>query len=276
MGPHLVSRDRKAVKKTVSGLMKIVYPHGQATREEIAELLEFAMEGRRRVKEQLKKMGSFEYYQTSFSYTDTETGEERFVGVPEQGGRNLISADPLAPGSVYTATVAADGTVGMYRVEVSLAAGSGKLRAAGGISGVTRESISRAFSYILAKKTDLGIARELDVFDLHVEVIDLLNNRVEGEIGLGFFVAAISALKKAPPIAALLVTGDLSVQGNIKGLRSLVEPLQVAMDNGAKRALIPLENKRNFLEVTGDIMEHVDPIFYGDPKTAAFKALGLT
>jgi ATP-dependent Lon protease len=276
MGPHLVSRDRKAVKKTVSGLMKIIYPHGQATRDELAELLEFAMEGRRRVKEQLKKMGSFEYYQTSFSYTDTETGEERFVGVPEQGGRNLISADPLAPGSVYTATVAADGAVGMYRVEVSLAAGSGKLRAAGGISGVTRESISRAFSYILAKKTDLGIARELDVLDLHVEVIDLLNNRVEGEIGLGFFVAAISALKKAPAIAALLVTGDLSVQGNIKGLRSLVEPLQVAMDNGAKRALIPLENKRNFLEVTGDIMEHVDPIFYGDPKTAAFKALGLT
>ncbi|MGO8740109.1 BREX system Lon protease-like protein BrxL [Rhodoblastus sp.] len=128
---------------------------------------------------------------------------------------------------------------------------------------------------MFGKKSDLSIARELDVSDLHVEVIDLLNNRVEGEIGLGFFVAAISALKKAPPIAALLITGDLSVQGNIKGLRSLVEPLQVAMDNGARRALIPLENKRNFLEVTGDIMEHVDPIFFSDPKTAAFKALGL-
>jgi ATP-dependent Lon protease len=89
-------------------------------------------------------------------------------------------------------------------------------------------------------------------------------------------VAAISALKKAPAVAALLVTGDLSVQGNIKGLRLLVEPLEVAMDNGAKRSLIPLENKRNYLEVTGDIMEHVDPIFCGDPKTAAFKALGLT
>jgi ATP-dependent Lon protease len=275
MGSHLVTRDRKAVKKTVSGLMKIVHPHGQATKDEVAELLEFAMEGRRRVKEQLKKMGSFEFYQTSFSYSDIETGEERFVGVPEQGGRNLISSDPLAPGSVYTATVAADGTVGMYRIEVSVSAGTGKLKAAGGVSGATRESINRAFSYMLAKKSDLSVARELDVSDLHVEVIDLLNNRVEGEIGLGFFVAAISALKKAPPIAALLVTGDLSVQGNIKGLRSLVEPLQVAMDNGARRALIPLENKRNFLDVTGDIMEHVDPIFFSDPKTAAFKALGL-
>jgi ATP-dependent Lon protease len=275
MGPHLVTRDRKAVKKTVSGLMKIIHPNGEATQVEIAELLEFAMEGRRRVKEQLKKMGSFEYYHTSFSYTVTETGEERFVGVPEQGGRNMISADPLPPGSIYTAAVAQDGTVGMYRVEVSVSSGSGKLRTAGGVSGVTKESIGRAFSYMLAKKDELSIARELDVSDLHVEVIDLMNNRVEGEIGLGFFIAAFSALKKAPPVAALLVLGDLSVQGNIKGLRSLVEPLQIAMDNGAKKALIPLENKRSFLEVTGDIVEHVDPIFFGDPKTAAFKALGL-
>jgi ATP-dependent Lon protease len=275
MGSHLVTRDRKAVKKTVSGLMKIIHPNGEATQDEIAELLEFAMEGRRRVKEQLKKMGSFEYYHTSFSYTLNDTGEERFVGVPEQGGRNMISADPLPPGSIYTASVAPDGTVGMYRVEVSVSAGSGKLRTAGGVSGVTKESIGRAFSYMLAKKGELSIARELDVSDLHVEVIDLMNNRVEGEIGLGFFIAAFSALKKAPPAAAMLVLGDLSVQGNIKGLRSLAEPLQLAMDNGAKRALIPLENKRSFLEVTGDVVEHVDPIFFGDPKTAAFKALGL-
>ncbi|QAU48832.1 protease Lon-related BREX system protein BrxL [Bradyrhizobium guangzhouense] len=275
MGSHLITRDRKAVKKTVSGLMKIIHPSGEAAQEEIAELLEFAMEGRRRVKEQLKKMGSFEYYHTSFSYTVNDTGEERFVGVPEQGGRNMISADPLPPGSVYTAAVDQNGTVGMYRVEVSVSSGSGKLKTAGGVNGVTKESINRAFSYMLAKKGDLSIARELDVSDLHVEVIDLMNNRVEGEIGLGFFIAAFSALKKAPPSAAMLVVGDLSVQGNIKGLRSLAEPLQLAMDNGAKRALIPIENKRSFLEVTGDVVEHVDPIFFGDPKTAAFKALGI-
>lgn len=275
MGSHLVSRDRKAVKRTVSGLMKILYPDGKATRDEVAELLEFAMEGRRRVKEQLKKMGSFEYYHTSFSYTDSETGEERFVGVPEQGGRNMISSDPLPPGSVYTAGVAADGTVGLFRVEVSISTGAAKLRTAGGISGATKESINRAFSYMLARKAELTIGRELDSSDLHVEVIDLLNNRVEGEIGLAFFVAAFSALKKAAPAAALLILGDLSVQGNIKGVRSLVEPLQIAMDNGAKRALIPLENKRSFLEVTGDVMEHVDPIFFGDAKTAALKALGM-
>lgn len=275
MGSHLVARDRKAVKRTVSGLMKIIYPHGEASKDELAELLEFAMEGRRRVKEQLKKMGSFEYYHTSFSYVDVDTGEERFVGVPEQGGRAVISSDPLPPGSVYSAAVGPDGTVGMFRVEVSVAVGNGKLRTAGGVNGATKESINRAFSYMLAKKGELAIAKELDSADLHVEVIDLLNNRIEGEIGLGFFVAAFSALKKAPPAPAMLVLGDLSVQGNIKPVRSLVEPLQVGMDNGAKRALIPIENKRSFLEVTGDVAEHVDPIFFGDPKTAAFKALGL-
>lgn len=275
MGSHLVARDRKAVKKTVSGLMKIIYPNGEVTPTELAELLEFAMEGRRRVKEQLKKMGSFEYYHTSFSYVNAETGEERFVGVPEQGGRNLISSEPLAPGSIYAASVAQDGTVGLFRIEVSVAVGSGKLRTAGGVNGATKESISRAFSYMLAKKGELLIAQDLDHSDLHVEVIDLLNNRVEGEIGLGFFIAAFSALKKAAPTAATVVLGDMSVQGNIKGARSLVEPLQVAMDNGAKRALIPTENKRSFLEVTADVVEHVDPVFFSDARTAAFKALGL-
>ena len=275
MGSHLVSRDRKAVKKTISGLMKIIYPHGQVTKEELAEILEFAMEGRRRVKEQLKKMGAFEYYHTSFSYSDVETGEERFVGVPEQGGRNMITSDPPPPGTVYTASVAADGTVGLFRIEISLSTGAGKLKTAGGISGATKESINRAFSYMLARKTDLGIGQDVDASDFHVEVIDLLNNRVEGEVGLAFFVAAFSAIKRTPVAAALLILGDLSIQGNIKGVRSLVEPLQIAMDNGAKRALIPIENKRSFLEVTGDVMEHVDPIFFGDPKTAALKALGL-
>ncbi|MER8650965.1 protease Lon-related BREX system protein BrxL [Mesorhizobium sp. M0586] len=275
MGSHLVTRDRKAVKKTVSGLMKIIHPHGKAAKADIAELLDFAMEGRRRVKEQLKKMGSFEYYHTSFSYSDIETGEERFVGVPEQGGKNMISSDPLAPGSVYSASVGADGTVGMFRIEVSLSTGSGKLKMAGGINGATKESINRAFSYMLTRKGELAIAREMDESDLHVEVIDLMHNRAEGEIGLAFFVAAFSALKKAPAVAATLIMGDLSVQGNIKGVRSLVEPLQVGMDNGAKRALIPIENKRSFMEVTADVMEHVDPVFFGDPKTAALKALGL-
>jgi ATP-dependent Lon protease len=274
MGAHLNARDRKAVRKTVSGLMKILFPNGEVTQQELADVLELALEGRRRVKEQLKKMGSFEYYQTSFSYTLQETGEEKFVGVPEQGGRDLISTDPLSPGTVYTAGVTSDGTVGLYRLEVSVSSGTGKLKMAGGVSGSMKESVQRAFSYIQTKKSELGVARDLETSDLHVEVIDLLGNRVEAEIGVAFFVASYSALRKAPVSPALLVMGDMSVQGNIKPLRSLTEPLQVAKDNGAKRALIPIENKRNFLDVSADIMEHVDPVFYGDPKTAAMKVLG--
>jgi ATP-dependent Lon protease len=276
LGSHLSARDRKAVRKTVSGLVKVLYPHGELTSDELSEILEFALEGRRRVKEQLKKMGSFQYYQTSFSYTVEETGEERFVGVPEQGGRDMISGDPLAPGTVYTSGVTSDGTVGLFRLEVSVSNGTGKLRLAGGVSGVTKESIARAFSYLMARKAELGIGRDLDTSDLHVEVIDLLANRVETEVGVAFFIAAFSALRKAPVAPALLVLGDMSVQGNIKPLRSLSEPLQVARDNGAHRALIPIENKRNFLDVPADVVESVDPVFYGDPKTAAMKVLGLT
>ena len=275
LGAHLNARDRKAVRRTFSGLMKILHPHGEVSKEDLEELLGMAIEGRRRVKEQLKKMGSFEYYQTSFSYLDNESGEERFVGVPEQGGRDLISPDPLPPGTVYTASVAGDGTVGLYRIEVSLSSGTGKLKPAGGVKGSMKESVSRAFSYLLSQKSSLGVGREVDTADFHVEVIDLLGNHVEAEIGVAFFVAAYSIIRKGQPQPGLLVLGDMSIQGNIKPVRSLTEPLQVAMDNGAKRALIPIENKRQFLDVNPDVLEQVDPIFYGDLGQAAFKALGL-
>jgi ATP-dependent Lon protease len=275
LGAHLNARDRKAVRRTVSGLVKILHPHGQVSREDLEEILQLALEGRRRVKEQLKKMGSFEYYQTSFSYLVSETGEEKFVGVPEQGGRDLISAEPLPPGTVYAASVSGDGTVGLYRIEVSLSSGTGRLKPAGGLSGDMKESVARAFSHLLANKTAFGVAREVDTSDFHVEIIDLLGNKVEAEIGVAFFVAVYSILRRATPQPGLLVLGDMSIQGNIKPVRSLVEPLQVAMDNGAKRALVPIENKRQFLEVNPDVLEHVDPIFYGDLRQAAFKALGL-
>ncbi|MCP4659285.1 MAG: ATP-dependent Lon protease, partial [bacterium] len=244
LGAHLDARDRKAVRRTVSGLMKILHPDGKVEVDDLEEILAFALEGRRRVKEQLKKMGAFEYYQTSFSYLVTETGEERFVGVPEQGGGDLISPDPLPPGTVYSASVSGDGTVGLYRIEVSLANGTAKLKPAGGIAGAMKESIRRAFSYLLANKNTFGVGREVDTSDFHVEVIDLLGNRVEAELGVAFFVACYSILRKAAPQPGLLVLGDMSIQGNVKPVRSLTEPLQVAMDNGARRALVPIENKR--------------------------------
>lgn len=275
LGSHLNARDVKAVRKTVAGLMKLIYPHGEVSKAELAELVELAIEGRRRVKEQLKKMGSFEYHQTSFSYIDNETREECFVGVPEEGGRNLIATDPLAPGSVYTASVDDQGKVGLYRIEVGLAAGTGKLRLAGGIEGRMKESMQRAFAYLQGHKVEMGIAQALDTTDFHVEAIDLLVNRVECDAGVALIVAIYSALKKQPVLPAMLILGDLSIQGNIKPVRSLAEPLQTGMDNGARRTLIPTPNKRHFMDVSADIVERVDPIFYSDPLTAAMKALGM-
>lgn len=276
LGSHLNARDVKAVRKTVSGLVKLMYPHGEFTKEELSELVELALEGRRRVKEQLKKMGSFEYHQTSFSLIDKESREEKFVGVPEQGGRDMISTDPLAPGSLYTASVDDQGKVGLYRLEVGCSPGTGKLKIAGGVEGVMKESIQRAFAYLMGQKVKMGVGQQLDTTDFHVEAIDLLSNRVPCEAGIALVVAVYSAVKRQSVQAGLVILGDLSIQGNIKAVRSLAEPLQVAMDNGARRALVPLENKRNFLEVSGDIVERVDPIFFSDPMTAAMKALGMT
>ncbi len=276
LGSHLNARDVKATRKTVSGLVKLLYPHGELSGQELAELADLALEGRRRVKEQLKKMGSFEYHQTSFSYIDNETREERFVGVPEQGGKEMISTDPLAPGSVYASSVDDQGKVGLYRLEIGCSPGTGKLRIAGGIEGTMRESINRAFAYLQSQKGKMGIVQAVDTTDFHIEAIDLLANRVPCEAGIALVVAIYSAVKRHSVQPGLMILGDLSIQGNIKAVKSLSEPLQVGMDNGARRALVPLENKRSFLEVSGDVVERVDPIFYADPMTAAMKGLGMT
>jgi len=275
LGAHLNARDVKAVRKTVAGLMKLIYPDGECRTDELAELLEVALEGRRRVKEQLKKMGSFEYHQTSFSYLDAETREERFVGVPEEGGRNLISTDPLAPGSVYAASVDEQGKVGLYRIEVGCSAGTGKLKLSGMSDSTMKESIQRAFAFLQGHKVELGIAQAFVTTDFHVEAIDLLSNRTPCEAGIALVVAICSAIKKHSVLPGLLILGDLSIQGNIKPVRSLSEPLQVGMDNGARKALVPLENKRHFFDVSADIVERVDPVFYDDPSTAASKAMGI-
>jgi ATP-dependent Lon protease len=181
----------------------------------------------------------------------------------------------MAPGSIYATSVTGDGTVGLFRLEVSIAGGSGKLKPAGGISGAMKESITRAFAYLQANKHAFSIGHEADIYDFNVEAIDLLGNKVEAEVGVAFFIAAFSAIRRAPARAGMLVIGDMSIQGNIKAARSLVEPLQVAMDNGARCALIPAENKRSFLEVSTDVIDKIDPIFYNDVKTATFKALEM-
>ena len=275
LGTDLNTRDAKAVRRTVSGLIKLLHPGGDPTKEETQEYLEIALEGRRRVKEQLKKMGAFEYYQTSFSYIDSETMREYYVGVPEEGGRNLIAQDPLTPGCIYTASLTDNDLVALTRVEVSRMSGSGKLRITGSPDRTMKESIITAFDYMRANKNRLGIERDMDSYDFHVQMVDLMQAKEGSQGGVAFFIALYSLLRDKPTLGGLVVLGEMTIQGSILPLRSLVEPLQVIVDNGAKKVLIPISNKRQVLEVPGDLLEKVDPIFYSDPLSAALKAIGV-
>lgn len=275
LGSHLNARDVKAVRKTVSGLIKLIHPDGNFTKEEMAEYVEFALEGRRRVKEQLKKMGSFEFYQTSFSFIDKETQEEKFIGIPEEGGKNCIAVDPLPPGMVYAGSISKDGSVGIFRIEVGISSGTGKLKPAGGLTRDMSESVKRAFAYLSGHKVELGVGREMDSTDFHVQAVDLIGSSNGADIGIAFMIALMSAVRKNSVLPSLVVMGDLSIGGTIKSVSSIHEPLQLAMENGAKKALIPIENKRNFFDVPGDVVAQVDPVFYIDPRTAVMKALGV-
>lgn len=275
LGSHLNTRDARAVRRTVSGLVKLLHPAGDPTKAELQEYLELALEGRRRVKEQLKKMGAFEYYQTSFSYTDTESMQEHYVGVPEEGGSHLISQDPLPPGSVYTAVFTEEESVALHRIEISRMSGAGKLRITGNPDRAMKESIITAFDYIKANKNRLGIERDVESYDFHVQIVDLMQSKSGSQAGVAFFVALYSLLRDKPVQAGLVVLGEMTIQGNILPVRSLVEPLQLIMDNGAKRVLIPVSNRRQYLEVPPDVLESVDPIFYSEPLAAALKALGM-
>jgi ATP-dependent Lon protease len=276
LGTDLNTRDAKAVRRTVSGLIKLLNPAGDPSKTELVEYIELALEGRRRVKEQLKKMGSFEYYQTSFSYIDNETMQETFVGVPEEGGRSLIGQDPLPPGSIYTATFTENDMVALHRIEVSKMGGSGKLKVTGSPDRAMKESIITAFDYMRANKSRLGLERDLDNYEFHVQIVDLMQTKEGSQGGVAFFVALYSLLREKPSLPGLVVLGEMTIQGNILPVRSLLEPLQVILDNGAKKVLVPVSNKRQYLEVPGDLLERVDPIFYSEPLAAALKAIGMS
>ena len=271
-GSHLNKRDDTAVRRCVSGLLKILHPDKGHTDEELATYLDLAMETRRRVKEQLKKMLPFEYPRTSFSYVNRATQEERFVAVPEEGGRDLIPQDPPSPGIVYTATVGTEERkAGIYRIEVSVAGGTGKLKPSGGVDRALKESCQRAFSFMQTHKGEIGLGQDLDTHDFFVEGIDLLGSHVPCAAGTAFFVAAVSVLRRVPARGATIVLGDMSIQGNIKGLPSLAELMQLGLDNGAKRVLVPTANKRQAIELEGELLELAD--FYNDAKGAVEKAI---
>jgi ATP-dependent Lon protease len=274
-GSHVEGRDAVAAKKTVSGLLKLLHPNGEYTKPEVQEYAELALEARRRVKEQLKKRGSFEFYKTSFSYIDQEDGTERAVAVPEQGGRGAISPDPLPPGSVYTVSVDPEGKVGLFRLEVSLTAGTGKLRTPAGLEKGLKESLNRAASYLQSVKEKLGLTSSLAQRDIYAEAVDLTGARVECTCGVAFFVAIMSAVQNRRIQAGTVVMGDLTVQGNLKSAPSITEPLQLALDNGAIRALIPIGNKAQFAALPEEVAEKLEIIFFGDPDRAVMKSIEI-
>jgi ATP-dependent Lon protease len=273
LGSHLNKRDDTAVRRCVSGFLKILHPDGGHTEEELAQYLEMGLELRRRVKEQLKKMLPFEYSKTSFSYIDRATQQEHYVACPEEGGRELLPQDPLPPGTVYTAAVGgAERKAGIYRIEVTTAGGTGKLKLSGGMEKELKEACQRAFSYIQTHKGQLGLGRDVDTRDFFVEGVDLLGSKVPCNAGVAFFVAAVTALRDAQLQGATLVLGDMSIQGNIKGLPTLTEMMQLALDNGARRVLVPTSNRREALELDEQLLELAD--FYKDPKGAVERAVG--
>lgn len=275
LGSHLEGRDANAVRRTVAGLLKLIHPDGTCTRAELQQYLELAMEGRRRVKEQLKKRGSFEFYKTSFSYIDVEDGVERAVGVPEQGGRGVISADPLPPGTVYTAAMDDEGHLSLYRLEVTLTAGTGKLRTPAGLERGLKESLNRAWAYLQSVRDRMGVAEALAPKDVVAEAIDLSGGRVECACGVAFFAAILSALGNRRVQAGTVVLGDLSIQGNVKALPSITEVLQLALDNGALRVLLPTGNKAQFAGLPEDVVEKLDVVFYSDVERAVAKVVEL-
>jgi ATP-dependent Lon protease len=272
-GSHVEGRDATAIRKTVSGLLKILHPDGAWGKEDVSEYIEIAMEGRRRVKEQLKKRGSFEFYKTSFSYIDLESDVERSVGVPEQGGAGIISQDPLPPGSVYTAAVDDQAKVALFRLEVALTAGTGKLRTPTGLEKSLKESLNRAFTYLQSVKDKLGLTQLLAQKDIYAEAVDLSGGRVECPCGVAFFAAMISAIRNRQVQAGTVVLGDLTIQGNIKGPASITEPLQMAIESGATRVLVPISNKAQFVGLPEDVLQRMDIVFYGDVDRAVLKTV---
>lgn len=274
-GSHVEGRDANAVRKTVSGFLKILHPDGEYAKEELQEYLELAMESRRRVKEQLKKRGSFEFYKTSFSYIDLGDQVERTVGVPEQGGRGAISQDPLPPGMVYTAAIDDQGRLGLYRLEVTVTAGTGKLRTPSGLEHGLKESLNRAWSYLQAVRDRMGLTPTLAQKDVVAEAIDLSGGRVEGACGVAFLAAMLSALGQRRVQAGTVVLGDLTISGNVRALPSITEVLQLCLENGALRIVLPTGNKSQFAGLPEDVVDKLDIIFYGDVDRAVAKVVEL-
>ena len=276
LGKNLNQRDTIAVRRTVDGLLKLVYPNGEFTKEELAEILEIALEMRRRVKEQLKKLGGMEFYDVNFSYIDNETFEEHYVSVPEQGGGKLIPEGLCNPGQVYTVSRGKSGMIGVFRLESQMLPGNGKFDRTGiGTDRDARESSSTAFNFLKANGNRISGSISTTTKDYIINYQDLQGIGMTGKLALPSLIALCSIALGRPTLGSLAVLGEISISGTMMKVDELANTLQCCLDSGAKKVLIPSVSMIDFAAVPADLMGAFQLIPYSSAKDAVFKALGV-
>jgi ATP-dependent Lon protease len=276
LGRDLNQRDTIAVKHTVSGLLKILYPNEKYGKEAVRRCLEYALEARRRIKEQLKKIGGMEFYDVHFSYIDQDTMEEKFATLPEQGGGSLIPDSPLNPGVVHTVATGSGGHLGLYRLETQLTPGTGLLKTSGlGSSSAAKEGVKVGFDYFRANTNRISASAKPMDHDYHLHFVELHNTGAATSMTLASFVALCSGIIGKAVQQQMVVLGTMSLGGNIVPVENLAEALQVAFDAGAKRLLLPMASVGAIPTVPGDLFAKFQTSFYADPTDAVFKALGV-
>ena len=275
LGSHLKQRDTKPVKKTVSGLIKLLHPDGEYTKEDVREYLEIALEMRRRVKEQLKRIGGMEFWDTNFSYIDKETQEEHFVGLPEEKGSHLIENTPLPPGVCYTSTSDGD-NVALVRIEAVTTSGSGKLNISGVSNTSVKENIKNTFQYIKAnEKTILSEQHSLKNFDITIQVSNMLGASISTGIGSAVYIAIVSALYKKNLKAGLAVLGNISVGGAIERSINFADKITMLSENGAKSVVVPMDNLAELANIPATVLGNTDVPFYQNNQMLMQKAILL-
>jgi len=276
LGNNLNQRDSIAVRRTVSGLLKLLYPDSDYDKAAVERCLKYALEVRRRVKEQLKKIGGMEFFDVHFSYIDVETMEEHYVSVKEQGGGGLIPEGQAKAGAVYTVATGSNGHLGLYRLETQATAGNGKLNTSGlGSNTGAKEGLKVAHDYFKANVNRVSTMTKAGDFDLHLHMVELHNTGPSKQMTLASFIAYCSATMKRPMQNQMIVIGDMSLGGNIIPAENMAEAMQVGMDAGAKRVLLPMANAQDIPTVPAELFSKFQVSFYSDPVDAVFKALGV-
>lgn len=276
LGNNLNQRDVIAVRKMVSGLIKLIYPNAKCDKTEIEEILRFALESRRRVKEQLKKIGGMEFYDVNFSYIDNESFAEEFVPVPEHGGGKLIPEGQHKPGQIYTVSRGKSGMIGVFKLETEMVTGSGKFERTGvGTAREAKESIDTAYRYLKANSKNISGTISTTTKDYLMHIQDLNGIGMTDQLALTSFVALCSAAMNKPVLSSLAILGNLSIGGSIIKVEELANVLQVCLDSGAKKVLLPITSTVDMATVPPELMGKFHLIFYQSPEDAVFKALGV-